>query len=97
MCVAPKEHHDGAVHGAELVVELGRDHAAGRIGLAEQSAEKGQWLAGVRVLPANQDDECEPHQQEEHAGEAVLKTDDLVIGGKIRRSTCPRILSMRRT
>ena len=26
-----EEHHDGAVHGAELVVELGRDDAAGRV------------------------------------------------------------------
>jgi len=42
----------------------------------------GQGLTGIRVLPANQDDEREPHQQEEQAGEAVLKTDDLVIGGK---------------
>ncbi len=35
-----EEHHDGAVHRAELVVELGQHDAAGRLRLAEQAADQ---------------------------------------------------------
>ena len=40
------------------------------------------WHLPVGQLPPNQDHQREADQQEEHAGEGVLKADDLVVGGE---------------
>jgi hypothetical protein len=50
------------MHGAELVVELWRDHPGRDIDLTEESNDR-QCLTGVRVLPANDDGERGAHQQ----------------------------------
>jgi hypothetical protein len=68
------------VHRAELVVELRRETAAWCVGLAEQPADERNDFSGIGQLPPDQHDQEEPHQQKDHAGDAVLEADDLVIG-----------------
>ena len=77
-----EEHHDGAVHGPELVVELREKNAAGSVGLAEPSADERDGLCREGLLPSDQHHEGETHQQEEQAGEPVLQADDLMVRGK---------------
>ena len=77
-----EEHHDGAVHGPELVVELREKNAAGRVGLTEPSADERDRLCREGLLPSDQHHEGETHQQEEQAGEPVLQADDLMVRGK---------------
>jgi hypothetical protein len=76
----PQEHHDGAVHGAELVVELGQHDAARGVGRAEQAADERHGRPRVGELPPDDDDQRESDQQEKKAGEPVQKADHLVIG-----------------
>ena len=47
-----EEHHDGTVHGAELVVGLGQHDAIGGIGDAEEAPNERHRLTGIRKLPA---------------------------------------------
>ena len=55
-----QEDHHRAVHGDELVVELGQHDAAGRVGLAQHRRQpRRQRLARPRQLPPHQQ-----HQQE---------------------------------
>jgi hypothetical protein len=74
-----EKHHDGAVHGAELVVELREENAPRRV-LAKPPADERQGLAGVRVLSPDDQDERKPHQQEAQAGETVLQANVFVVG-----------------
>ena len=60
-----EEHHDRAVQRPEPVVHLWGDPGC---------------PARIRKLPAHDDHEDEAHQEEEEAGEAVEKPDDLVVG-----------------
>ena len=78
-----EEHHDGAVHRARAGC---RTRAAGcRRGRSLGRAVRrrtGCGCAGIGQLPPDQHDEREADQQEEQAGEPVLETDDLVVGGE---------------
>ena len=76
----PQEDHDGAVHRAELVVELGQHDAARRARVAEQAADERDGLARVGELPAHQHHQEEADQQEHHRRDGVLDADDLVVG-----------------
>ena len=48
-----EEHHDGAVHRAELVVELGQDMPPGAFDRAEQAADRAAAAARIGQLPAD--------------------------------------------
>ena len=76
----PEEHHDGAVHRAELIVEIRKQHASRRIRLAEERAEKRQRLPRIGELPSDDQDQHKSDQEKEEAGRGVLKTDGLVVG-----------------
>ncbi len=81
-----EEHHDRAVHRAELVVELRKDDAARCVRLAQPSADDGNRLAGIRELPPDDQDERKTDEQKYQARQRVLKADDL--SGLWRRDTC---------
>jgi hypothetical protein len=73
------EHHDGPVHGTELVEELGQHATAWRGGVAEELADQRDRLAGERHLPAHQQHQREPGEQEHQRGQPVLDPDHLVV------------------
>src|SRR6185295_15810219 len=75
-----EEHHDRAVHRAELCVELRQHDAAGRVGLTEQSADDWNRMTWERELPADQQDEQEAEQEKNEAREEVLQADNFVVG-----------------
>ena len=54
----------------------------GALASPSSAADERQRLARIRELPADDEHEREADQQEEQAGEPVLETDDLVIGGE---------------
>src|SRR5207237_9112586 len=71
--------HDGAVHGAELVVELRGHHSAGHRRLAEKLAEHRQRLPGIGELPAHHHHQTEAEEEKDQRGDRVLDADDLVV------------------
>ena len=82
-----EEDHDGAVHGAERVVEVRRHDAAGNHHLAlfaqnplQENTDQGNGLAGIGDLPAHRRHQQEAEEQEEQRGDAILNPDDLVVG-----------------
>ena len=75
-----QEDHDGPVHGAELVVELGQHNPAGHGGVAEQPPISGIGLARVGQLPAHQHHQREAEEQKYQRRHHVLDADDLVVG-----------------
>jgi hypothetical protein len=75
-----EEHHDRAVHGAELVVELWEHRATRHARFAEQPADQRQRGARIRELPAHQHHQRKAEEEEKQAGDAVLDADDLVVG-----------------
>ncbi len=75
----PEEHHDRAVHGAELVVELRQHHAARHPRLPEQAPEERQRASRVRQLPPHQHHQAEAEEQEQQPGDRVLDPDRLVV------------------
>ena len=77
-----EEHHDGAVHGAELVVELRQHDAARRVRRAEQRSDDGNRLHRKRELIAHQRHQAESEQQKQQRRDRVLNPDDLVVLGK---------------
>jgi hypothetical protein len=78
----PEEHHDGAVHRAKLVVELGKHDAARSVGLAEIGTDNRNGLAGIRQLPPHQRHQAETEEEKEEAGDAVLDADHLMVLGE---------------
>ena len=78
----PEEDHDGAVHRAELVVELREHRPARHARLAEEVADERQRRARVSELPAHQHHQRKAEEQEQEAADAVLDADDLVVGGE---------------
>ena len=74
-----EEHHDGAVHRAELVVELRQHDAARRLVGAEQAADQRNRRARIGQLLPHQHHQREAEEQEQQAGDRVLDADDLVI------------------
>jgi hypothetical protein len=77
-----EEHHDGAVHGAELVVELRQHAAAGHAGVAEEPADQRQRAAGEGQVPPHQHHQAEAEEEEQQAGDGVLDADHLVVDGE---------------
>jgi hypothetical protein len=75
----PEEDHDGAVHGAELVVEVGEHRAARHPRFAEQPAQERQRAARVGQLIAQEHDEREAEEQEQQTRDGVLDADHLVV------------------
>jgi hypothetical protein len=82
-----QEHHDGAVHGAEGVIKIGRNHP----GLADHAfpqqmvknrADNRHAMPGIGQLPAHDRHQAQPQEQKHQAGDAILDSNDLVIGGK---------------
>ena len=78
----PEEHHDGAVHRTELVVELRQHRPARHAPLAEQVADQRQRRARVGELPAHEHHQRKAEEQEQEPRDGVLDADDLVVGGK---------------
>ncbi len=77
-----EEHHDGAVHGAELVVELRQHDSARRVCRAEPAANHRDGLTRVGKLPPHHRHQQKTEQQEHQAGDRVLDADDLVVDRK---------------
>ena len=77
-----QEHHDRAVHGAELVVELRQHDAARRVRRAEQRSDDRDRLHRERELVAHQRHQAESEEQKQQARDGVLNPDDLVVLGK---------------
>ena len=77
-----EEDHDGAVHRAELVVELwGHDPARhSRLAQPLHQKPKRQRLAGIRQLPAHEHHQAEAKEEEHQGSQAVLNADHLVVG-----------------
>lgn len=74
-----KEHHDGAVHADQRVVELGKHHAARRVQLTEPASDHRYGLTGIGELPPKENCEREANQEKDEAGQRVLEADDLLI------------------
>ena len=77
-----EEHHDGAVHGAELVVELREHDAPRRIGRAEQRADHRNGLHREGELITHQRHQPESEEQKQETRDGVLNPDDLMVLGK---------------
>ena len=75
-----EEDHDGAVHRAELVVELGEHRPARHACVAEQVADERQRHARVGEVPPHDHHQRKAKQQEQQPGHGILDPDDLVIG-----------------
>ena len=75
-----EEDHDGAVHRAELVVELGEHRPARHARVAEEPADQRQRHARVGELPAHQHHQRKAEEQEQQSGDGILDADHLVIG-----------------
>ena len=69
------------MHRAELVVSLGKHHAAGRAAFAED-LENRPRLAGRGELQSHQQHQAEAEEQEAERRHPVLNPDPLVIGGE---------------
>jgi hypothetical protein len=74
-----EENHHGAVHGPELVVELGEHDAVRRVRLAEQAAQDGDWRHRVRELVPQHHHQREAEEQEQQRCDGILDADDLVV------------------
>ena len=81
-----QKHHDGAVHGAEGIVQIRAHDALVRHvaqGLVQQRADAqrdgGAWM---RDGPAHHHHQAKAEEQEQQGGDAVLNTDDLVVRGE---------------
>ena len=70
------------MHRDELVIELRKQDTARRLELPEQRADERNRLAGVGKLPAKDDRQAKPDQQEDQTCQRVLKPDDCVIEEK---------------
>ena len=77
-----EEHHDGAVHRAELVVELRQHDAARRIGRAEQDPDERNRLHGKASCQRISAIRPNPKSRNRRARDGVLNPDDLVVLGK---------------
>jgi hypothetical protein len=77
-----EEHHDGAVHGDQLVVELGKHDATRRIQFTEPASDNRYGLARIGELPPKEHGKREANQEKEQAGQRVLQADDFVIERK---------------
>src|SRR5439155_4472734 len=82
----PKKNHDRPMHGAEGIVELRRHfavrHRAGSKEMVERVPDYRHRLAWISQLPAHHHHQAKAEEQKEQAADAVLNTDDLVIGGE---------------
>ncbi len=76
-----EEHHEGAVHGDQRVVELREQDAARRHRLGKQPAA-GHRGSGEPELPADHDGRQAAHREEDQAHQQELDADDLVVGRK---------------
>ena len=77
-----EEHHDRAVHRAELVVELRQHDAARRLVRAEPAADDRNRVARIGQLKPHQHHQAEAEEEKQEAGDGVLNADDLVVHGK---------------
>ena len=77
-----EEHHDGAVHRAELVVELRQHDPARGLVLTEQVADERNRRARIGQLPPHDHHQAEAEEQEEQGGDRVLDPDHLVVDGE---------------
>jgi hypothetical protein len=74
--------HDRAVHGPELVVELGQHDPAGGIVLTKESTDHRHRLAREGELPTHDQHQRKTEQEKEQGGKTVLDADDLVVLGE---------------
>jgi len=74
-----EKHHDGAVHRAELVVELGEHDAHRCLRVAEPAADDRNRMERIRQLKPHQHHQAETEQQKQQPGDGVLDTDHLVV------------------
>ncbi len=80
-----EEDHDRAVHGHELVVELGRHVGARRVGWSDGGGERGrQRRRRPRELPSHQQHQEEADDQEGDGGQRVLQSDGFVVSQRHR-------------
>jgi hypothetical protein len=83
-----QEHHDGAVHGPELVVELGDDDPPRRL---EQIADQRHRLVRIGERPPHHHHQREAEEEEDQRREPILDADDLVVLGKDVLGPEPRL------
>ena len=87
-----EEHHDRAVHGAERIIAVRRQHAFQPVlvrpkgavteNRLQQPANHRHVLSWVRELPAHDHHQAETEQEEYQPRRPILNADHLVIGGE---------------
>ena len=74
-----EKHHDGAVHGTELIVEVRCDDAVHHVGLGKPATDHRQGLAWISDRPTHHHHQAEAEEEEAQRSHAVLNPDPLMV------------------